>query len=182
LPGAPPAPAAAAPAAAELLAALRRAPLDLPAHGPERRLAEALRKAALIDAVLPEARGAVRALTRRLAAGRPAGLALAPAHGDFHADQLLAHDGELAVIDLDGMCVAPAALDVATYAADVARGRPSDAERLAAVLDGLGARPPALDWYLATAVLCRAVHPFQRQAEDWEERVRSMVETAAGCL
>jgi aminoglycoside phosphotransferase (APT) family kinase protein len=124
----------------------------------------------------------VTALGRRLTRERPAGLPLAAAHGDFHADQLLATDGELAVIDLDGLCLAPAALDLATYAADVVRGRPADDERLAAVLDGLGDRPPAFDWYLAAAILARATHPFQRLAEGWEERVPAMVATAEACL
>ncbi|HEY7075945.1 MAG TPA: ATP-binding cassette domain-containing protein, partial [Solirubrobacteraceae bacterium] len=183
LPGAPPEPAAAAAQAAELLVALRRAPLaQLPVRGPDDHLAEALRKAALIEAVLPETRQRVVALARRLARGRPAGLPLVPAHGDFHADQLLASDGELALIDLDGLCLAPAALDPATYAADVVRGRPADRERLAAVLEGFHDWPPAFDWYLAAAILARAAHPFQRLVDGWEERVPAMVATAAGCL
>src|SRR6185312_2624745 len=51
---------------------------------------------------------------------------------------------------------------------DVVRGRAADGERLAAVLDGFGARPPAFDWYLAAAILARAAHPFQRLVDGYE--------------
>jgi hypothetical protein len=87
-----------------------------------------------------------------------------------------------AVVDFDGLCLAAPALDVATYAADVVRGRPSDLDELeavlAGVLDGYGERPAGLEWHLATAVLGRAAHPFQRQVPEWPERVSAMVGVA----
>ena len=58
----------------------------------------------------------------------------------------------LAVVDFDEMCLAAPALDLATYAADVVRGRDADLDAVAEVLDGLldgyGERPQALDWHL----------------------------------
>jgi thiamine kinase-like enzyme len=105
-----------------------------------------------------------------------------PAHGDFHADQLLLAGEELALIDLDQLCLADPALDLATYAADVVRGRATDLESVQRVLEpllgGYGGRPAALDWHLATAILERAAHPFQRQLPGWPERVDAMVAAA----
>jgi hypothetical protein len=50
------------------------------------------------------------------------------------------------------------------------------------LLDGYGAAPPALDWFLAAVVLCRAPHPFHRFVPDWPERVEGMVATAEAVL
>jgi aminoglycoside phosphotransferase (APT) family kinase protein len=123
---------------------------------------------------------------RRLGDSLPAGAALVPAHGDFHADQLLLREGAIAVIDFDQMCLAAPALDVATYAADVVRGRGGDLDRVDAVLEplleGFGARPEALEWHLSAAILGRAAHPFQRQVPGWRERTEEMLATAEASL
>jgi ATP-binding cassette subfamily B protein len=179
--GAPPESAAGAAAlAGELLRALQRAQLGpLAAARPERQLKAAERKAAVIGAVLPELGPRLHALLRRLQATMPQGLGLVPAHGDYHADQLLVGPEGAAVVDFDDLCLAAPALDLATYAADVVRGRESDLEDLEVVLEGIvegyGGRPEGLDWYIATTVLGRAAHPFQRQVRDWPERVGAMV-------
>ena len=109
--------------AGEAVARLQRAALELPEAPPERQLAEAQDKAAVIVAVAPDLRELVEPLVHRLERSLPTALALRPAHGDFHVDQLLLDDDGLAVIDFDQMCLAPPALDLATYAADVVRGR-----------------------------------------------------------
>ena len=107
-----------------------------------------------------------------------------PAHGDFHVDQLLIGDEELAVVDFDDICLAAPALDLASYAADVVRGRDGDGEALADVLgpllDGYGSRPEALGWHLRAAILARAAHPFHRQVEGWRQRVEAMVARRGG--
>jgi ATP-binding cassette, subfamily B, bacterial len=153
---------------------------------PERLLAAATRKAEVLETVLPDLGGRLAALVRRLGEALPARLPLVPAHGDFHVDQLLVGAGDIAVVDFDQMCAAPAALDLATYAADVVRGRPGDLERVHAVLEplleGYGARPAALDWQLAAAVLGRAAHPFQRQVPRWPERSEATVAVAEALL
>jgi Ser/Thr protein kinase RdoA (MazF antagonist) len=182
--GAPP--AAAADVAAEagaLAAALQHAALaDLDSAPPERLLGAARRKAAVIAAVLPDLRSRLDALLRRLAETLPGGLPLVPAHGDFHADQLLLGPEGITLVDFDEFCRAGPALDIATYAADVLRGRADDRERLEIVLErllaGFGARPAGLDWYLAAAVLGRAGHPFQRQVDEWPERTERMLDAA----
>jgi Ser/Thr protein kinase RdoA (MazF antagonist) len=173
--------------AGALVSALQRAPVGaLAVTGPERVLEAAARKAAVVEAVLPHLEGRLRSLVRRLGDSLPAGLALVPAHGDFHADQLLLGKGEIAVIDFDQMCLAAPALDLATYAADVVRGRGADLERVHAVLEplleGFGRRPEALDWHLAAAILGRAAHPFQRQVPEWQARSEATLATAEASL
>ncbi|HEX6025482.1 MAG TPA: phosphotransferase, partial [Solirubrobacter sp.] len=168
--------------AGEAVARLQRATLELPQRPPERQLAEAQNKAAVITAVAPDLRGLVEPLVHRLERSLPTAPTLRPAHGDFHVDQLLLDEDGLAVIDLDQMCLAPPALDLATYAADVVRGRGEDADAIGAVLepllDGYGSRPETLDWHLSAAILTRAAHPFHRQVPAWRERVEAMVITA----
>ena len=173
--------------AGAMAATLQRADLaPALAHPPEKLLDSAVRKAEVVETVLPELCDRLDALVRRLAGALPAGLPLVPAHGDFHVDQLLVRDGDIAVVDFDGLCVAAPALDLATYAADVVRGRPGDHEKLQAVLEplleGYGDRPDALEWHLAAAVLARAAHPFQRQVPGWRERVEATVAVAEATL
>jgi ATP-binding cassette, subfamily B, bacterial len=183
-------PAAAADVAARagaIVATLQRAPQrSLPAAPAERLLEGATRKAAVIEAVLPELAPRLAALVRRLADALPGPATPVPAHGDFHADQLLLAGDAIAVIDLDQLCLADPALDLATYAADVVRGRAGDREAVERVLelllDGYGSRPPALDWHVAAAILGRAAHPFQRQVPRWPERVEAMVAAAEASL
>jgi ATP-binding cassette, subfamily B, bacterial len=168
--------------AGALAAELARARLEgLPVAPPERHLRGAVRKGALIADVLPELRPRVEALLDRLARERPGDLPAAPAHGDFHVDQLLVSD-RVAVVDFDQMCLAAPALDVATYAADVVRGREGDlaavGDVLEAFLSGYGPPPAALDWHLAVAILGRAAHPFHRQLPNWPDRVEAMLRAA----
>ncbi|MGH2787841.1 MAG: ABC transporter transmembrane domain-containing protein [Actinomycetota bacterium] len=153
---------------------------------PEHQLREAGRHALLAGAVVPDLTLRLEALVERLKASIPAEGALVPAHGDFHVDQLLVDDERIAVIDFDGMCSAPAALDIATYAADVVRGRNSDLEAVTAVLEllleGYGSPPADLEWHLSVAILARATHPFRAQTADWPQRVDAMVGAAEMAL
>jgi ATP-binding cassette, subfamily B, bacterial len=173
--------------AGAMAAALQRADLSPPvAAPPEKLLDTAMRKAELVETVMPELSGRLDRLVRRLGDAVPAGPPLVPAHGDFHVDQLLVRDGEIAVVDFDGLCLAAPALDLATYAADVVRGRRGDRERVESVVEpligGYGGRPDALEWHLAAAVLARAAHPFQRQVPAWRERVEATVGVAEASL
>ena len=176
--------AAVAGEAGRMAAALQAA--GPPPGNEARPLDAARRKAAVLETVMPELGDRLGALLSRLEATRPDGLPLVTAHGDFHVDQLLIRPGDIAVVDFDELCAAPAALDLATYAADVVRGRDGDRERIAAVLEplleGYGERPEALDWHVSAAVLARAAHPFQRQVPHWRERVEATVEVAEASL
>ena len=159
---------------------------DLAPATPTHQLSEASRHAHLAGVVTAGLLPDIEGLLDRLARSLPEDLPLFTAHGDFHVDQLIVNDGRVTVIDFDGMSRAPAALDVATYAADVVRGREDDLERVFSVLDPLctsyGGTPDATDWYLSTAILCRATHPFRAQAPNWHERVRRMVGAAGEVL
>jgi hypothetical protein len=174
---------AAAAEAGRLLRRLQRARLPrLEPNPPETLWETAARRAELARTVAPRAGARLHRLAARLAATVPPATALAPAHGDFNVDQLLAVGKELHVIDLDELCAAPPALDVAAYAADVVRGRPEDGAALEAVLppllEGYGERPPDLAWHLATAILSRAPHAFLKQLPDWRARVEGTVAAA----
>ena len=168
--------------AGALAAELAQAALDgLTVAPPDRHLRSAARKGALIADVLPATRPRVEALLERLGRERPADLPAVPAHGDFHVDQLLVGE-RVAVVDFDQMCLAAPALDVATYAADVVRGRDGDLADVGSVLEaflaGYGPPPDALGWHLAVAILGRAAHPFHRQLPGWPERVDAMLRAA----
>ncbi|TMM01847.1 MAG: ATP-binding cassette domain-containing protein [Actinobacteria bacterium] len=198
--GAPPPEAArAAERAGELLRRLHAAPAaGLPRATPHDELAAARTAAALAAAVVPGLRPRLEALVERLAGAMPAPDTYVACHGDFHVDQLLAVGDELLVVDFDGMCLAPPALDLATYAADVVRGRGgrppvgdgfagvSDTvavvDALEPLLDGYGERPAGLSWYLATGILKRAPHPFKKQVAGWAARVEGTVLTAEEAL
>lgn len=157
----------------------------LPAS-PEHQLREARRHARLAGVVMPELRPRLEELIERLTRSMPAEVRLTSAHGDFHVDQLIANEQRLVVTDFDEMCEAPAALDVATYAADVVRGCEEDLERVYAVLqplcDGYGGTPNWIEWYLSTAILCRATRPFRAQTADWQKRTEAIVGAADGAM
>jgi ATP-binding cassette subfamily B protein len=183
----PEAAAGAARAAGAVARTLHEAALpSLPRVGSAELLGAAMRKAALVETIVPELAGRVRRLVLRLQASDPGGGPLVPTHGDFHVDQLLRVGEELVLIDFDGMCLADAAFDVATYLADVVRGRGGDLSAIEDVrgplLAGYGETPAALEWYLAALVLTRAPHPFHRLAADWPERVEGTVRTAEEVL
>jgi hypothetical protein len=172
--------------AGAIVARLQRAEVQLREAMPGSLLAAAERKADFIAFIVPQLAGRLAALVARLRALAPAGATLVPTHGDFHVDQLLRVDGDFVVIDFDDMCLAPPALDLATYLADVVRGRGGDLDAIEAarepLLRGYGADAPALDWHVAAVALMRASHPFQRYVPRWPERVEEMVATAAAVL
>jgi ATP-binding cassette, subfamily B, bacterial len=184
LPGAQPQPHEAARAAGALLADLHASELGplLPTVPPSAQLEAAGATVGLI-AALSETLGR-RALTllERLSRDVPAALPLVPSHGDFNSRQLLACGDGLALVDFDALCRAPAALDLATYAAYVVLGADDALERadgvLSDLLEGYGGRPPALPWYLATCILRRAARPFRYLEPDWPDRVGGMLAAA----
>ena len=152
---------------------------------PSQQLALAEASATYVAAILPPLRGQLDALLRRLEAAIPSIDRLVLSHGDFTARQLLVRREGLAVIDLDAMRLAPAALDPATYAAYLVFG-PDDLDKASEVLDellaGHGGRPPGLSWYLSTSILQQAGRPFRYFEEHWPDRVEGMVTAAEVAL
>jgi aminoglycoside phosphotransferase (APT) family kinase protein len=159
---------------------------DLAAAKPSHQLAAAERSAGLVTALLPTLGSRVQALLHELEAEMPSINNLVPTHGDFNARQLLVRGDGLAVVDLDAMCLAPAALDPATYAGHLVFGGPDDlagaSEVLERLLEGYGGRPFALEWYLATCILRRSPWPFRYQQEHWGERLEGMVTAAEAAV
>lgn len=168
--------------AGEVLAALHDdVHLDLPRMTARRLLSKATVRAGFVAHLLPELQFEVDALLADLRLTSPE-LPGVTSHGNFHAGQLLAAPSGLVVLDVDRMCQAAAAYDVASYASHVVFGRPGDRQVLAATLEslvkGYGASPAALEWYLATCLLRRAAVPFRFQDEHWPEASAALVHLA----
>jgi hypothetical protein len=173
-------------AAGEVLAALHGdCHLQLPKMTARDLLAKAAVRADFVTRLLPDLQFEVDALLADLRLTAPA-LPRVISHGNFHAGQLLAGPSGLVVLDVDRLCRAAAAYDVASYVAHSVFGRPGDQEVLEATLDslvkGYGARPPGLEWYLSTCLLRRAAVPFRFQDEHWPEASTALVHLAREVL
>jgi Ser/Thr protein kinase RdoA (MazF antagonist) len=169
-----------APRAGALLASLHGADVrGLRLEPPADQLDDARGNADLVAALLPPLADRVERLMHGLELALPDD-ALVTSHGGFRASQLLESNGQLGVIDFDGFCRAPAARDLASFAAALVDGAddlPRAAQVLDVLVDAYGSRPPGLAWYLATYVLRRTRRPFTRLEVDWptavEERLRA---------
>jgi hypothetical protein len=190
LPGAPPPRRAEfAREAGEVLRELHGHALDgLEPLPPSQRLAAAATAVEFVSTIAPalaaRARGALRELERRVPDLDGAGLVTS--HGDFHGGQLLELPGGPALIDLDLLGSAPAALDLANYAGHLI---PRDAPDLPAALtvleslvEGYGSRPRWLEWYLAASILRRSRVPFRNFERDWPEQTECLVGAAEAAL
>ena len=168
---------------AELVRELHRSRVEgLPLVSPRAQLHVTAAAAGLAAALVPGLRPRLERLVARLESTLPETAQPVPSHGDFHARQVMGGERGLALIDFDVMCAAPAAFDLAHYAAHLVRGSEGDDELaqvvLAQLVEGYDERPAWLDWYLASSVLRRAPFPFRYLDDDWPGRVRAMVATA----
>lgn len=149
-------------------------------------LAGAARGAGLVAAVAPALAPRARHLLARLEEHAPEPGTLVTSHGDFNISQFLDLDGALAILDFDEACLAPAALDVASYASNLVGGRPGDLATARAAVDallgGYGDRPAHLDWYLAARLLRRAPSPFRLHKRRWPQRMQAILEAAEEVL
>jgi hypothetical protein len=158
-------------------------PFELPHFAPRAQLRAAAATCGLWAHTQREQRR-VRGLLRDLEGRMPREGALVPSHGDFNSNQILEHDGELALVDFDRMCAASPALDLANYAARMMICRTSNVatarEALELLLDGYGWRFENMSWYIATAILRRAHVPCRGQADSpmRVERIVHAVESA----
>jgi hypothetical protein len=178
---------AVAPVAGAMLRVLHDAPVPgLRIASPREALAAAARAAELAAAVEPALAARARAVLARLEEHAPDPGAVVPSHGDFNISQFLDVGGALAVLDFDEACLAPPALDVAAYAANLVGGRTGDLGRadaaLAALLEGYGERPADLDWHYAAALMRRAPSPFRLCKRRWPQRMASIVAAAEEVL
>ena len=153
---------------------------------PESLLAKSVARAGALAELLPELREELDALIEELAARVPSNLPLVTSHGNFHAGQLLEGPTGLCLVDLDRLCLAAPAHDLASYAAHVAFGREGEMETVTATLDsllaGYGRWPEALEWFLANSLLRRTAVPFRLQDEHWPDAVATLVASARQVL
>jgi ABC-type multidrug transport system fused ATPase/permease subunit/aminoglycoside phosphotransferase (APT) family kinase protein len=180
---------AAAEAAGELLARLHAAPLlppGLPVLLPDAQLAAAGATARLATLLVPRLGPRLAQLMRALEAGKPDAGSPVVSHGDFDASQLVATAGGLSLVDLDTLCLAPAAFDAGNYIATAAARRASEpgagAHILELFLRGYGRRPPGLAWYASAAILRRTTFPFRRFRRDWTRGVEELVGLAEAAI
>jgi Phosphotransferase enzyme family len=176
-----------APTAGAMLRVLHDAQLPgLEPTAPRATLEAAARGAALVASVAPQLARRARHLLARLEEHAPEASAMVPSHGDFNISQFLDLDGALAILDFDEACLAPAALDVASYAANLVGGRHGDLRRAHEALDalvaGYGERPDDLEWYLAALLLRRAPNAFRLHKRRWPQRLEAMVAAAEEVL
>ncbi|MGH2997192.1 MAG: phosphotransferase, partial [Gaiellaceae bacterium] len=140
-----------------------------------------------VTAVVPELDDRLQAFLRTLELTRPDLESLVPVHGNFHARQLIRANGAFTVIDFDNMHAAPAALDLASYAARLVNGDEDDelsaaATAVGGLVEGYGSRPRGFSWYLATSIILRSPLPFQFLKPHWPVRTEKMIMAAEEAL
>jgi aminoglycoside phosphotransferase (APT) family kinase protein len=173
--------------AVRLLSRLRGAEfVGLSRVGADEILAQADAPIELVAFALPHLAQRLADARHHLIDHRPAGDRLLPAHGDFNLGQLIVGREELVVIDLDTLCLAPAAFDFAAYATNVVSGRSDDLAHLRAVLTALVVSsdvvPEDLDWFVAATLLRRVDRAVRRMKRDWPERTVELVSTLEATL
>jgi thiamine kinase-like enzyme len=131
----------------------------------------------------PELAARIHTLVDRLRESAPVAEQLVLSHGDFNWGQLIrTPGGELALLDTDTLCVAPAAFDLASYATNLASGRDQDLTLAMSVIDelveGYGARPPDLQWWLTATLLRRLDRALRRLKRDWPQRTETLLSAA----
>lgn len=169
------------------LAMLHAAPPASPFHTTaEDHLAAAVETCLHVRLLLPRVRYEAERLIGRLRTEIPDPYPPVQSHGDFHGDQALVQDGQLALIDFDHACVAHPALDLATFAAHLVDGTEASVDGALGAVDGLlrgyGEPPKDLDWFLAVAILRRALFPFRSLAADWPARVVGLLRAVAALV
>jgi hypothetical protein len=161
-------------------------PTGLLAFPAKDQLGIAKASARLVLTIAPELRRQTESLVAELEDALPSDGSLVASHGDYHSGQLLRLADGVGVIDFDGMRAAADALDPATFAAHLVRGRPGDLERAAAALEsviqGYGSRPRDLAWYWAAQILRRSTFPFRDLDARWPEKVEAMIGSARAAL
>jgi aminoglycoside phosphotransferase (APT) family kinase protein len=132
---------------------------------------------------------------RRVASEATAAIAAASArhvslHGDFSSDQVVVGPaGDVAIIDFDEATTGPAAIDLGSFLAQLARDRtlgrltPERADVSGgALIDGYGAAPEALGACVAAGLVRLAPHVFRERDEAWPERTEAVVAAAERAL
>jgi thiamine kinase-like enzyme len=159
------------------------APAGLAVHTPEAMLNVCKPVIRLTVFAQPQLADRVQALLRSLRGSAPASGDLVLSHGDLNWGQLLrTAPGQLALLDTDTLCLAPAAFDVASYAANLVSGREQDLRLSLRVLDevvaGYGVVPPDLQWWLSALLLRRVDRAIRRLKGTWPQRTEDLLAAA----
>lgn len=175
--------------AGELLAQLHAiSPPPLPLVTRDVEMQRVLRSVDTVSMLVPDARPAARRLAQSVARGLATDRRPAAAHGDFSHDQVLLHDGQAALVDLDDAVLSDPARDVGSFIASLWRevvGEQLSAEAAAAAREELlGGYGPvdrdALRAWTAAALLHLAPEPFRHRQRDWPARIRELLAIAEG--
>lgn len=179
----------AAEGAGDLLSRLHDTPRQLAGLqvlAPGDQLAAAGATAQLAEILVPHLAPRLTEVMQVLEAGQPEPASMVVSHGDYDASQLVVTDNGLAVIDIDTLCLAPAAFDAGNYVAAAVTRRahepsagPDILERL---MRGYRFRPPSLAWYASSGILRRATLPFRRFQPDWRRDIEELVGRAEAAL
>ncbi|MDZ7266767.1 MAG: phosphotransferase [candidate division KSB1 bacterium] len=176
-------------AAARNLAALHRLEVELPRRD---NLAQHLLKLCHpgwehLLADLPEENTRLRRIITHLLATHPR-RSLGPVHGDLTLTQIFSNAGEVSFIDFDGLCHAPAALDVGNFlvALEMHLGPDSQPLRAAFLEQYDRLRPlttlPAMAEYRALAYLRRAMIAWRQRPRHWRQRAQALLAAAEHAL
>jgi hypothetical protein len=153
---------------------------------PQDLLLKATTRGRFVTDLLPDLQPDVARLVADLTANLPDPGPTVTSHGNFHAGQLLAGRAGLALVDVDRLCRAAPAFDLASFASHLAFGQPGDRAVLEAAVNslqvGYGTHPPDLAWYLSTCLLRRAAVPFRYQDVHWPETTARLVQLAREVL
>lgn len=157
----------------------------LPSRSPMRLLDDAEKSVAFVEYCRPDLAPRLRAKLAQLRSNAPADLASVPSHGDFNFGNLHRNGDELHVIDADELCLAPRALDLATFAVSLMLGREEDFADLHAVATTLqesyGTKIESFEWYMAAEMLRMIDGPLRCMSRDWSERTDSWLSTTERC-
>jgi len=153
---------------------------------PDDQLAAARLSARLATILVPDLSPRLAKLLEALEAGEPQPGSLVMSHGDFDTSQLVVAPSGLALVDLDTLCLAPAALDTGNYIAAAAVRRISDPGAGPQILDlfmrGYHVRPEGLAWYTSTSIMRRAIFPFRTFRPQWRRGIEELVGRAEAAL
>jgi streptomycin 6-kinase len=166
-------------------------PADLPSWTREAETADLLSVASEIGVICPQLERRAEELARRLAAQLAGAPALRRAlHGDFSANQVLAGQLEVAIIDLDWAYYGDPADDLGNFIAQAERNAlrgelyPDRVKLLReALLKGYALAtkrplPERIELYTAVEVFRGTRFPFRAREPDWPRRTESLLQRA----
>jgi hypothetical protein len=160
----------------------RRKPGSRMRRAAGRHVRELFKAGKAIAAIRPDLAGRAEAVVGRLSDDLARGFRIQTAiHGDLSADQVLAYDDEVVLLDLDRARAGDPRMDIGSFAAnlrlDAISGRTTMEaihDILSCLLDGYRREAgvdfePSLPPFVAMNLMRLAVEPFRHRQQDWFE-------------